>query len=242
MKTAFLHAYAWRNLFKSYYYHGILMQCKTPPAPGYWIGYNTTPPINPPNFTYPCDGLPATATPPMTYWGFRNAEIAASGGLLHYHYKYTGDSGSSFYSYYWQFATPIKIEFEVSFPLFRSAGAGAQWMWAIISLPGTNGITFNTWQQQTKIGGIWVITNSYFTIMLAGVQLYRGAFLSTWRGKLIKNISTGKWDIYLNDALITTEQTLAPLSLAWYMCSSAYADCYIDMDYLNAWLNIDRIP
>lgn len=82
MKTAFLQAEAWRNLYKSYYYHGILMQCKTPPNPYPFIEIPITPPPPPTLFDYTADVLPQNFVPPYTIEMISNCIPTVAGSIL----------------------------------------------------------------------------------------------------------------------------------------------------------------
>lgn len=84
MKTAFLQGYAWKHLYKSYYYHGILMHCLTPPDPKPFIYYPITPPPPPTLFNYTCDVLPQNFIPPyVIQTGSYGYTLSVSGGFLY---------------------------------------------------------------------------------------------------------------------------------------------------------------
>ena len=241
MKTAFATGNQWRQIYHTFYYHGILMQCYKPGPGQPYIYIPINPPINPPNYLYPCDGLPETATPPQKYQSSRNTKITASGGLLTAEYQYSV-SGGPHVAYKWSFTQPIKIEFEVSFPRLQYAGGGTLTLYCNVEFPTTNELTYHTYKTIKKVGEEWVITESGFIVHKGTTIYYTGAFLSAWRGKLIKNITTGLWDIYLNDTLLVSAIEVNPGTMVWYMAANMNSPFYIDMDYINAWVNIDRIP
>ena len=71
---------------------------------------------------------------------------------------------------------------------------------------------------------------------------YSGPFQDNWTGKLVETSIVGKWNIFLNGLLIVSDLALNPNTLAFYMIAGNNDYSFIDMDYLNAWVNIDRIP
>lgn len=242
MKTTFIQAHAWHNIYKSYYYHGKLMQCKNPPDPLPFIGFTVNPPINPSNYTYPCDGLPATATPPMQPNISLHSKLTAAGGLLTFQSQYSVYGGASSASFKWIFTSPIKIEFEVSFPRFQYTANTQDTLQALIMLPSSSGLGFKAQQTIEWVSNHYEIINSFFKVYLSSAIYYSGSFLDHWRGKLVKTIGVNKWNIFLNDVLIKSDLTLSPNTLAFYFVAGNNNDSFMDMDYLNAWVNIDRVP
>lgn len=212
------------------------MNCRIEPAPGYWIGYNTTPPINPPNYYYECDGLPATATPPMTTCGsYGTYTLIASGGLLHF--KRISGSGTQFCCYKWTFINANHIIIEESHPRmdtdYSPAGSMA---YAEIDTGGVFVVSYKQWK---AVGGIMIIQTSYTGIGGGGMVTYLGPYTDYTITELIKNPVTNKWSVYLNGTLRGSGLTLTPTTADFYL-AGATGVIYIDLDFYRMWLNIPR--
>jgi len=192
-------------------------------------------------YTYSCDGLPDTATPPMTVNTQVYCAVTSSNGLLHF---------ASYQSYFYDLAryqvkwtlpsTFNVLEFEVSFPNWTCQPS--LWLQAMISIPNiegwvnspipqlSDGINFAAVQDRSN-------NTSYLMVKQQNV-LYNGIFQTTWNGKIVKN-QAGNWDVYLNGSLIASNLTLPQNTngILFQMKTPAYRGQYLDMDYFNVWVD-----
>ena len=103
MKTSFHFGNLNKQKYKSYYYHGLKLICKEPFHPPPYIIFPLHTPINPPNYFYECDGLPDTATPPLTKMDLVNFNLSSSNSLLHLVGTRIRPGVSPLAIYFWQF-------------------------------------------------------------------------------------------------------------------------------------------
>ena len=242
MKTGFLHGNAWKQLYKSYYYHGLLMQCRKEPTPIQWIEYNTTPPINPPNYYYECDGLPPTATPPMSVYKLLTPIVSNSGGLLLVECNYFTLS-TTLYGGTWTFPQAItKITLEASHPeitIVDTTTAGSSLGAQFLTL-GTGSVVVRAFQFWKKIGGINTLTSQYTKIIANGTVKATLGYSSYHLLEIIK-ITLNHWDIYYNGNLIMHDYN-AIITGARGWLEFVNIKAIEKMDYMRVWRDIDRIP
>lgn len=242
MKTSFHFGNLNKQKYKSYYYHGLKLICKEPFHPPPYITFPIHTPENPANFFYECDGLPATATPPMTFVNQRACDVWSSNSLLHFRSKYSPYAVTTA-SWRWNLPNPVSIEFVVSFPNIYSTYHGNTNISGSVFFPYTNGISFETIKVLRWLhDDIYDESSSYFRIIFKGSVLFTGPFISTWAGKLVKNPLTSKWNIFYNNILIASDLVLNPSSTAFYFAGSIYQGNFIDLDYFRVWLNVPRVP
>lgn len=239
MKTGFLHANAWKQLYKSYYYHGLIMQCRTEPAPIYWIGYNTTPPYIPPNYYYECDGLPPTATPPMAIYKNISGYESNSGGLLYFIIPAVTPT-AYYYGGTWTYPlATYKITLEASNPVntMQNAGIGGGNCGAYFIVLGAIAVTVRALRVWKKIGGINVLIDEYTSVLIGSLEYYHGAYGTSHRIEAIRT-SLNNWSVYYNGINLANNKGINPTGARGYLITGNVASTQA-MDYMRLWKDID---
>jgi hypothetical protein len=206
-------------------------------------------------FSYPCDGLPATASPEMVqnneYGGIDHETVLSSDtSLLHYYTPAVWPDANTFpATYQWDNDTmTTSCEFEVSFPRCEYYPNGDSTDWdtyaTIQRIVRIGNLVFESFLRFRKPGAPAVATE-WFDIFNSdgGTEYYSSnERLDTWTGKVV--YAGGLSDIYLNDILVYSGASISVFSNPRFAIIGGNithkGEYYVDLDYFNVW--IDKPP
>lgn len=216
------------------------MQCRTPPDPVPFIDIPITPPINPANYYYECDGSPLTATPPMVLVSSGSFSLTFSGGQLHFK-----TNGSGYYGAYWNLLSPnpaavTDITAEMLITRHEATYNTTQNSWWWISFGAPLYIAIYLEKHWRKGISAPYVFEQLAWLSIYGVLKWTGAYSDHVIFEAKKNLITNKWDIYYNGALIYTTTVATTITRTQFQLVGQQPNLFIDMDYLRAWKNISR--
>ena len=242
MKTSFHFGNLNKQKYKSYYYHGLKLICKEPFNPPPYIIFPLHTPINPPNYFYECDGLPDTATPPLTKMNLRNFNLSSSNSLLHLVGTRIRPGYRPLAKYFWQFGYKDYVEFSVSFPRVQYIGTSSCTFQLEISLSTYGDPFYRSLVAYEYTYGEVIITNSYTDVVINTKKYYIGPFITQINGKIAKSPLTGKYNYFINNILVKSDVTSAPSAILLTISATNDIGAFVDLDYLRAWVNIPQVP